>query len=758
MNTSPAPTSIPTATPTTVTAPATPATATTTSTPTSTKQHHPARTHSQPHHRGGAGGGGGGAGGLQRPQQQSNRPKQNKERGGGGGGGGGGGTPHKHKQQQASTGRPSDARPVVQDVSHDKEFDAELELAVALSKVEFENQQQQQNQQQPHQLQQQQQKKSKKTQVDMTHLIYTKKDKPTASYYKDYGSGSGSGHSGQRHHNNNNSGYRSSPSSNKKKAFDNSAQRSNLFLQANYLFKVNAYGNYRSSLSNPDYIACWNRIEQVEYLTKSSEFVCPICFEPPVAGKVTKCGHIACYGCILRSLYHSSNCPLCLKPIDRTDLRSVHISKATKYVENDPIELQLLRYREGTTVPYLAQQPIPSLISFPDVGHANSVFSRFSIIHDIGPITKLEKEELERAKIMAHREGEEETVRYLSRAEREIEERETAFKKMSEQKSMEHGHSSSSLSIPTSSMSTSPGEHSLESDASTVGSPDSLKLAQEYFYNQLMNNQQDDDAANTYTSTTSTTTTSTTTSTTSSNNQSNNHSNNNNKHVPHDVNDKFSYNSPPNEGYHYYYQSIDGQPIFMHPLCMQILSRDAYLRSLQQLEPGVTPTPPSLPDVLKSRVLEMESFEITKKSRHVYKALNILALTSEISFVEIDLQSIVLRQALDDFAGELKHRRDIRNNKKREETRKEKKKERDRAIDIKRSKEITEIYERQMAEERERKRIEMEIAEREEAERLKNQPAQPKAPSFLDAITKYKSHEEDFKFTLKESTSSRKRQ
>ncbi|XP_048458163.1 E3 ubiquitin-protein ligase COP1 isoform X1 [Rhincodon typus] len=55
------------------------------------------------------------------------------------------------------------------------------------------------------------------------------------------------------------------------------------------------------------------------YEDKSSDFVCPICFEMIEEAHMTKCGHSFCYKCIRQSLEVSNRCPKCNYVIDNVD-------------------------------------------------------------------------------------------------------------------------------------------------------------------------------------------------------------------------------------------------------------------------------------------------------------------------------------------------------------------------------------------------------------------------------------------------------
>lgn len=52
---------------------------------------------------------------------------------------------------------------------------------------------------------------------------------------------------------------------------------------------------------------------------------CPICLYPPVAAKITRCGHIYCWACVLHFLSLTDNawqkCPICFESIYQKDLK-----------------------------------------------------------------------------------------------------------------------------------------------------------------------------------------------------------------------------------------------------------------------------------------------------------------------------------------------------------------------------------------------------------------------------------------------------
>lgn len=93
-----------------------------------------------------------------------------------------------------------------------------------------------------------------------------------------------------------------------------------------FRFLMNPGSNYEVFTMDPDVRVCWEEIEQVLIAVPQS---CPICLQPPVAGRITKCGHVYCFSCILHYLALSESnkawrkCPICWDSIYEKDLKSV---------------------------------------------------------------------------------------------------------------------------------------------------------------------------------------------------------------------------------------------------------------------------------------------------------------------------------------------------------------------------------------------------------------------------------------------------
>ncbi|XP_050304981.1 RING finger protein 10 [Anthonomus grandis grandis] len=151
------------------------------------------------------------------------------------------------------------------------------------------------------------------------------------------------------------------------------------FLQANCQFIVNENGDYRQYLINPDALVDWDLIEQVN-VQVNEEPSCPICLYPPVAAKMTKCGHIYCWPCILHYLALSDKqwrkCPICYDAVKKDDLKSVVSIPHKTFTINDQITFKLMKRQRGSLLAYPADvaqvNSETTLLKLSDMSNDNS--------------------------------------------------------------------------------------------------------------------------------------------------------------------------------------------------------------------------------------------------------------------------------------------------------------------------------------------------------------------------------------------------
>ncbi|PVZ96820.1 hypothetical protein BB558_007245 [Smittium angustum] len=95
------------------------------------------------------------------------------------------------------------------------------------------------------------------------------------------------------------------------------------FVGSNYRFILKYGKANKSILTNPNYKFDWDDIEQIVVPSNDAMF-CPICLDPPVVPRITRCGHVYCYNCILRFFAETESnrkCPVCWSVIEESDLR-----------------------------------------------------------------------------------------------------------------------------------------------------------------------------------------------------------------------------------------------------------------------------------------------------------------------------------------------------------------------------------------------------------------------------------------------------
>ncbi|CAN9513529.1 unnamed protein product [Ophioblennius macclurei] len=126
-----------------------------------------------------------------------------------------------------------------------------------------------------------------------------------------------------------------------------------LFLQANCQFVVTDDQDYKAHFTDPDTLVNWDSVQQVRIYSHEVPS-CPICLEPPLAARITRCGHIFCWPCMLHYLSLSekswSKCPICNEAVHAADLKSVVAMETRQYVVGDVITMRLMRREKGALV------------------------------------------------------------------------------------------------------------------------------------------------------------------------------------------------------------------------------------------------------------------------------------------------------------------------------------------------------------------------------------------------------------------------
>lgn len=118
------------------------------------------------------------------------------------------------------------------------------------------------------------------------------------------------------------------------------------FLQANCHFVVKDTGDYTIHAADPDILVDWDLVELI-YMPTHELVQCPICLYPPTTAKITRCGHVYCWKCILHYLHLGEKtwrkCPICHESIHPDGLKSVVACQKKKYERNSTITLTLMK-------------------------------------------------------------------------------------------------------------------------------------------------------------------------------------------------------------------------------------------------------------------------------------------------------------------------------------------------------------------------------------------------------------------------------
>lgn len=173
------------------------------------------------------------------------------------------------------------------------------------------------------------------------------------------------------------------------------------FLQANCQFVVCSGEDYEACLASPDQLVEWSKIEQIHILS-AEEPKCPICLYPPVAAKMTKCGHVYCWPCILHYLALSDKtwrkCPICYDAIHVPDLRSAVSKPFHSYAMGEFVTFQLMRREKTSMTVTLASDDtakcLPTCTLYdPKIG--NSILTKLLVADLAGIISIIDREQQE---------------------------------------------------------------------------------------------------------------------------------------------------------------------------------------------------------------------------------------------------------------------------------------------------------------------------------------------------------------------------
>lgn len=117
-----------------------------------------------------------------------------------------------------------------------------------------------------------------------------------------------------------------------------------LYLRAYCQFVVKEDADYTLNILDPDMPLKWDQIEEI-VVRSTGKSECPICLGTPVAGRVGRCGHVYCWACILHyAAAHEKQpppCPVCATSLQVTDMKPAKIVQWES--PNEEVTMRLVR-------------------------------------------------------------------------------------------------------------------------------------------------------------------------------------------------------------------------------------------------------------------------------------------------------------------------------------------------------------------------------------------------------------------------------
>ncbi|KAJ2298868.1 hypothetical protein IW139_002045 [Coemansia sp. RSA 353] len=381
-----------------------------------------------------------------------------------------------------------------------------------------------------------------------------------------------------------------------------------LFINANFRFvlKPAFWHTSMAVATRPDMQLRPEWIERVVMPVSGDTTTCPICLSPPVAARVTRCGHVFCLPCILRHIAYNSDdkrqskkCPICWYTISPDELLPVHFW-ATQYVAGKPesvpahlgatkvvpstfVTMQLMKRLRGSTIclPRLCASHIYTNELVRGVKNVDDT-SRSAVFDSSRFPWSFSDRALTFARFML-------AARSYDTGEYERELRELQMAKMDKD-----ADSESRLFIESAIMNVEAVLTELQTPSKTERKREDLAIAEQ--------------------STSSTST------------------------DPHEGDsDKVT-----DDDFLYFYQADDGQHIYMHPLHMRVLAHNFG---------GYAKVPETLEIKLKRSVESM----ITDEVRQRFRFLDHLSLRCELIIVEPELKQLVSPETFEKFRQQLSH-------------------------------------------------------------------------------------------------------
>ncbi|KAM7357277.1 E3 ubiquitin-protein ligase RNF10 [Cochliomyia hominivorax] len=398
------------------------------------------------------------------------------------------------------------------------------------------------------------------------------------------------------------------------------------FLQANFQFVIKASAK-RKTDDSPDTLIDWSLIEQINIQTPD-EPQCPICLYPPVAAKVTRCGHVYCWPCVLHYLSLSDKswrkCPICYDAIHVGDLKSASIVQQQSFKVNSNITLRLMRRKKGSLYieKHEAMKTDQTSEKYPYVCSPmeEKLFSKFILAtrSDVADILVREKREL----LASVDETCPEYV-FIQQALELVKERSEKLGDIDHKDEVQYPVIEDNFNVnePSKLKAQNNGENETEL-------PKTNEVVSFNKTGEINNEIEVYDSSNI--------------------------------DVTYPNSESISVQQKTSTKFYYFYQSDDGQNIYLHPLNVKMLQ-------------ACYSTLAAAPTVITARIIQKEQHSMNEDHRRKFTCLGHLPLTCEFAVVEIELQPpYVTEDIIQAFKLDILHRKKERQRKAKEEREREK--------------------------------------------------------------------------------------
>eukprot|EP01102_Stenamoeba_stenopodia_P008210 TRINITY_DN2342_c0_g1_i1.p1 TRINITY_DN2342_c0_g1~~TRINITY_DN2342_c0_g1_i1.p1 ORF type:complete len:683 (+),score=168.66 TRINITY_DN2342_c0_g1_i1:197-2245(+) len=431
------------------------------------------------------------------------------------------------------------------------------------------------------------------------------------------------------------------------------------FVQANYRFIVKERsGGYNKNVIDPDVGVDWDDIVQV-HLSTDEPYLCPICLDVPTVPKMTKCGHIYCWSCMIRYLNDDGKktwrrCPICFESVTATHLKSVEIESINEWTEGQMISFSLLQRARDSTIPiprgHWSHAKSRHLAYYTN---KDSIFSRLSLISDITPLFKKEQTAIETA-IAICQSTQDESLPYLAEAQTQLTQKYEEWVRENPVTKTEPKSESTTTSPRYVTVAQPEKQKEEEREEEEEEEPTDIwsEVGEVYEFKRLMSSLHTDPKKPATSEESKPKVAPKVTSGPVSEPKTENKVESKTEVAPvKETAPKAETNAPPDNVL--FFQEEHGTLIFLHPLNVKMLLEEftSYDR---------------FPEVITAVILELEEQAVTEEFRRRYKYLRHLPISCSVLFCEIDLSKIVSERTMRLFYQQLRKRADKRAKERRE--------------------------------------------------------------------------------------------